>query len=94
MEYQDRRRRSLRVQFWLLVEVLKDPLEDIESDIDGGADHSLPISTAIWTAMEDMTLIWDTYLSTNVLNSNHKYVKVVKAFIEGGASQVNTSSLH
>jgi sorting nexin-25 len=94
MEYQDRRRRSLRVQFWLLVEGLKDPLEDIESDIDGSADLTLPTPDAVSTAMEDMTLIWDTYLSTNVLNSNHKYVKVVRAFIEGGTANVNTMDLH
>ena len=56
MEFEDRRRRSFRVQFWLLIEGLKDPLEDVQDESDDEAILPLPTSSAIATAREDMKI--------------------------------------
>lgn len=83
MEFEDRRRRSFRVQFWLLMEGLKDPLEDVEDESDDEAILLLPTSSAIATAREDMKMVWDAYFSTNALSSNQKYIRIVRDFVEG-----------
>lgn len=83
MEFEDRRRRSFRVQFWLLIEGLKDPLEDVQDESDDEAILPLPTSSAIATAREDMKMVWDAYFSTNALSSNHKYIRIVREFVEG-----------
>jgi sorting nexin-25 len=89
MEFQDRRRRSLRVQFWLLVEGLKDPLEDTDSDADTALPQPAPSTIA--TTREDIKMIWNAHFSTNALNSNQKYIRTVKAFVEGDASALVTA---
>ncbi|KAK4703178.1 sorting nexin-25, partial [Phenoliferia sp. Uapishka_3] len=94
MEFQDRRRRSLRVQFWLLVEGLKAPLEEVDSDSDDEKFLPPPSVETIETAREDMNLIWDAYFSTNALKSNQKNVRVVRDFVRVAAEgSVGTKDL-
>ncbi|KAK4705291.1 sorting nexin-25, partial [Phenoliferia sp. Uapishka_3] len=94
MEFQDRRRRSLRVQFWLLVEGLKAPLEDVDSDSDDEKFLPPPSAAATETAREDMNLIWDTYFSTNALKSNQKYIRIVRDFVRvAGAGVIGTKDI-
>lgn len=88
MEFQDRRRRSLRVQFWLLVEGLKDPLEDVE---DEGQTSALPppSATTVATTRGDVKMIWDAYFaSSNSLNSNQKYLRTINAFLDRPATDL------
>ncbi|KAI5479855.1 structural protein MDM1 [Pseudohyphozyma bogoriensis] len=81
-EFQDRRRRSLRVQFWLLVEGLKDPLEDVGSDAEGESHLPPPSTETVETTKEDMKMIWDAYFASNSLSSNQKYLRIVRNFLE------------
>ena len=81
LEFQDRRNQSLKVQFWLLVEGLKDPLEEMESDEDIGVLPQLSPKT-VATARSDLQTIWDIYFATNVLESRERYVEVVRQFLE------------
>lgn len=83
MEYQERRKRSLPVQFWCLVEGLKDPLDDGDLDASLVIPATEPSSAAIATTQSDMALLWDAYFSTNVLGISSKYVRVVRAFVVG-----------
>lgn len=83
MEFQDRRQRSLRLQFWLLVEGLKDPLEDGEDDDSSAAALPPPSGATIATTREDVKMIWEAYFShSNTLNSNQKYLRIIKTFVE------------
>ncbi|ORY72392.1 PXA domain-domain-containing protein [Leucosporidium creatinivorum] len=83
MEFQDRRQRSLRLQFWLLVEGLKDPLEDGADDDGFAAALPPPSAATIATTREDVKMIWEAYFSrSNTLNSNQKYLRTIKAFVE------------
>lgn len=80
MEFQDRRRRSLRVQFWLLIEGLKAPLEDDDED-DDGRILPPPSAATVETARSDLRMIWDAYLASNAINANQKHVRTVRAFV-------------
>lgn len=86
MEFQDRRSKSLRVQFWLLVEGLKDPLADNldPSEEGGGVDvkgRPQPSAETIATTKEDIKMIWDAYFEDNKLHSNFKHIRAVKLFL-------------
>lgn len=85
-EFQDRRRKSLRVQFWLLVEGIKEPLEAADSDSDEDVTLAPPTAEAVQTNREDMKMIWDAYFSTNSLGTKEKYLQVVRAFIDADES--------
>jgi sorting nexin-25 len=86
----DRRDRSLLVQFWLIVEGLKDPLEDlsqIESASasaadDEASDTALLISGQI--SKSDIEMIWTTYLVTpsGPLWADPRHFSVIKEFLE------------
>lgn len=76
----------MRVQFWLLVEGLKDPLVDTfdPSEEGGGVDtkgRPQPSVETIATTKEDIKMIWDTYFEDNKLHSNLKYIRAVKLFL-------------
>ena len=90
MEYQERRKRSLPVQFWCLVEGLKDPLDD--GNLDGDLTTPIPEPTpaAIATSKSDLFLLWDAYFSTNTLGLNSKHLRVVKAFVVGSSAPDGT----
>ncbi|KAM0752586.1 hypothetical protein T439DRAFT_323213 [Meredithblackwellia eburnea MCA 4105] len=91
-EFQERRRKALRVQFWLLVENLKDPLEEVTSESDDETIHPPPTTATIETTKEDIKLIWDMYLSANSLHSNQKHIRVIKNFLDDAASDATLST--
>jgi sorting nexin-25 len=85
MEYQDRRRRSLPVQFWLLIESLKDPLEDVDSSSDDDMTDRVrrPDIATVTTTLSDIKMVWDVYFATsNELESNRRYIRTIKDFVE------------
>src|SRR5271169_1180100 len=62
MEFMDRRGRMRLVQFWLLVNNIKDPLEDADSD-------PLPQHSS-WTPtdIEDLSAILNGYFSDSIID--------------------------
>lgn len=57
MEFQERRGHSLRVQFWLLAEGLKAPLEDLDSEDEGTKSLPPPAPSVVATAREDAKMV-------------------------------------
>lgn len=95
MEYLERRRHAARAQFWLLVEGLKDPLEELDAEqpttttmaTTTGAREDGP------TAWDDIRMIWDAYLAGDPFRSNPVHLQTVRAFVEreGGAPGAGVS---
>ncbi|KAI9928528.1 hypothetical protein ASPWEDRAFT_36285 [Aspergillus wentii DTO 134E9] len=79
MEFMDRQRLMSLVQFWIVVDGFRNPLED-----DFG-DESSPGSTT-WTTTDrnDMALISETYLSKPELKVTNDSRRTVKAFLSAG----------
>ncbi|GAA6034337.1 hypothetical protein JCM8097_002675 [Rhodosporidiobolus ruineniae] len=86
-EYLDRRNRSVRVQFWILVEGLKDPLEDVDSGDSAAALASSNLQQeAAETALEDVKMIWETYLVRDPFSSNARHLWAIRSFVESGSA--------
>ncbi|RAL00250.1 putative intermediate filament protein (Mdm1) [Aspergillus ibericus CBS 121593] len=79
MEFMDRQQLMSLVQFWIVVDGFRNPLED-----DFG-DESSPSSTT-WTPADrsDMALISETYLSKPELKVTDESRRVVKSFLSAG----------
>ncbi|THC98230.1 hypothetical protein EYZ11_002312 [Aspergillus tanneri] len=79
MEFMDRQQLMSLVQFWIVVDGFRNPLED-----DFGDENS-PSSTS-WTATDrnDMALISETYLSKPELNVTAESRQAVKSFLSAG----------
>ncbi|KAL5334052.1 PXA domain-containing protein [Aspergillus crustosus] len=79
MEFMDRQQLMSLVQFWIVVDGFRNPLED-----DFG-DESSPSSKS-WTTADrnDMALISETYLTEPKLKVTEESRHVVKAFISAG----------
>lgn len=83
----DRQKRLALVQFWLVVDGLRNPLEeDISSSDD---EQESPSSTTLpaWTTSDrnDLTQIHDTYLSIPELQISQKSKDSVKKFLQAGS---------
>lgn len=79
MEFMDRQNLMSLVQFWIVVDGFRNPLED-----DFG-DETSPSSTT-WTDTDrnDMALISETYLSKPELKVPEESRRIVKAFLSAG----------
>ncbi|OJJ49541.1 hypothetical protein ASPZODRAFT_138929 [Penicilliopsis zonata CBS 506.65] len=79
MEFMDRQRLMSLVQFWIVVDGFRNPLED-----DFG-DESSP-SSSTWTSADrnDMALISETYLSKPELKVTEESRQTVKTFLGAG----------
>lgn len=79
MEFMDRQHLMSLVQFWIVVDGFRNPLED-----DFG-DESSP-SSRTWTSADrnDMALISETYLNKPELKVTEESRQVVKAFLAAG----------
>ncbi|KAL2815425.1 PXA domain-containing protein [Aspergillus cavernicola] len=79
MEFMDRQHLMSLVQFWIVVDGFRNPLED-----DFG-DETSPSSKS-WTTADrsDMALISETYLSKSELKVAEESRQVVKAFLSSG----------
>lgn len=82
MEYMDRQRLMPLVQFWLVVDGFRNPLED------DGQDDELPSTLPMWTDSDrlDLLQIHQSYLSKPELNVPDASKKVVKEFLQAGIS--------
>ncbi|ETS00361.1 hypothetical protein M419DRAFT_83538 [Trichoderma reesei RUT C-30] len=82
MEYMDRQRLMPLVQFWLVVDGFRNPLED------DGQDDELPSTLPMWTDSDrlDLLQIHQAYLSKPELNVPESAKKAVKEFLQAGVS--------
>ncbi|KAK4058531.1 tRNA (guanine-N(7)-)-methyltransferase (tRNA(m7G46)-methyltransferase) [Microbotryomycetes sp. JL221] len=86
MEFQERRKRSQPLQFWLLVEGMKDPLEQQDAlallKPEKPSNRSAESVKAVEAFRDDVHLVWDAYLSKNVVKVQPRYVGLVKSFVD------------
>ncbi|TKA57510.1 hypothetical protein B0A53_00741 [Rhodotorula sp. CCFEE 5036] len=91
MEYLERRRHAARAQFWLLVEGLKDPLEDL---VDGDGEEQQLVVVAeeeIRRAyLDDIRMVWDVYLAQDLFRSRPALLETVRSFALRPTDQVTT----
>ncbi|KAK8069715.1 hypothetical protein PG994_006331 [Apiospora phragmitis] len=81
MEYMDRQRMMPLVQFWLVVDGFRNPLED-----DGPEDEQLPSQLSPWTDSDrtDLAQIDQAYLSKPELCVPDSSRKEIRAFLQAG----------
>lgn len=79
MEFMDRQNLMSLVQFWVVVDGFRNPLED-----DFGDETSLASSTWTLADRNDMALISETYLSKPEFKVSDESRRVVKAFLSAG----------
>lgn len=92
-EFQDRRNRAHYVQFWLLIEGIKDPLGGVDSDAEGEELLPLPSPMTVATTRSDFRLVWESYFASDALQSNPRYIQTVKAFVEDERTSVTAHEL-
>ena len=85
MEFMDRRKRSILVQFWLLVESFKNPLEDSEADpsaeLNAATKAPPPSRTAIQTLKEDLRMFDAVYYSSPAINVSRQFIDSARQFL-------------
>ncbi|KAK8116075.1 hypothetical protein PG984_012577 [Apiospora sp. TS-2023a] len=81
MEYMDRQRMMPLVQFWLVVDGFRNPLED-----DGPEDEQLPSQLSPWTDSDrtDLAQIDQAYLSKPELRVPDSSRKAIRSFLQAG----------
>ncbi|KAI9751805.1 MAG: hypothetical protein M4579_005891 [Chaenotheca gracillima] len=81
MEYMDRQRLMDLVQFWVIVDGLRNPLED-----DVPEDDAPPTSLPAWSESDraDIALIEEAYLSKPELKVSEASRRAVKSFLKAG----------
>ncbi|KAK6854355.1 intermediate filament protein mdm1 protein [Apiospora arundinis] len=81
MEYMDRQRKMPLVQFWLVVDGFRNPLED-----DGPEDEQLPSQLSPWTDSDrtDLAQIDQAYLSKPELRVPDSSRKAIRTFLQAG----------
>ncbi|GAA5874051.1 hypothetical protein JCM1840_006129 [Sporobolomyces johnsonii] len=90
MEFQERRKASLRVQFWLLVEGLKDPLEHLGDDIQPTVSAA-PDEAKYDVALDDIKMVWSLYLEADPFGSSEGHLQTVRAFVERSSDEPLTA---
>lgn len=81
MEYMDRQRLMIFVQFWIVVDGFRSPLEE-----DIQADDPFPGRPSRWSESDrnDIAQINEAYLTKPELNVNDEAKEVVRAFLKAG----------
>jgi len=90
MEYMERRAAVLPVQFWLMVESFRMPLEDLDLDAaadaaaeEDGSDDGLADAERVRTAREDLATIWEAYFDEDVLGIAERFGPPIESFLHG-----------
>jgi len=81
MEYMDRQNLMPMVQFWIVVDGLRNPLED-----DAAEEEEIPATLASWTDADrtDLAMVNDAYLSKPELRVPEKSRQLVREFLKAG----------
>jgi len=79
MEYMDRQRLMSLVQFWIVVDGFRNPLEE---------DNDEPAGSATWTESDraDIAQINEAYLSRSEIGASSQAREVVRQFLKAGAA--------
>lgn len=79
IEYMDRQNLMHMVQFWMVVDELRNPLENVEDD-------EIPATLAPWTeaARTDLAMINEAYLSKPELKVSEASKQLVRDFLKAG----------
>lgn len=87
MEFMDRQKMMTLVQFWLVVDGIRNPLED-----DGHDDEALPSNLPMWTDSDrlDLRQIQQAYMSKPELNVPKSSENNVKEFLQAGKAATPT----
>ncbi|WFD36069.1 tRNA (guanine-N(7)-)-methyltransferase (tRNA(m7G46)-methyltransferase) [Malassezia cuniculi] len=91
MEFMERRKRSVLIQFWVMVNTFKDPLED--ADVEFGAKISTDLlhrskdgvfdeEAATIELKDALRIIISVYYSSPFLTIKEQYVRVAQEFLE------------
>lgn len=85
MEFMDRRKRSLLVQFWLTVESFKNPLESVDSGSDSDEDEPIKDPSLSTTLKEDILMMNELYFSGPATDPalsviSQKHVNIIRSF--------------
>lgn len=89
MEFMERRQRIVLVQFWLMVESFRIPLENLDLDApdadEAGSDGDGDDGERVRTAREDLGMIWETYIEEDVLGAGiaDRFGPPIEAFLRG-----------
>ncbi|EPQ26901.1 uncharacterized protein PFL1_05536 [Pseudozyma flocculosa PF-1] len=88
MEAMDRKHRLILVQFWLIVESFKNPLEEVGSDDDDdewrtspSAKVPPPSATVVKTLREDLELFDSIYYSSPLIRVSPKCIETARRFL-------------
>ncbi len=88
MEFMDRRKRSILVQFWMLVESFKNPLEDSDADplaereqLNAAARADPPSQAAVQTLKEDLRMFDSVYYSSPAIKVSQQYIDSARQFL-------------
>lgn len=90
MEYMDRQKLMTLVEFWIVVEGFRNPLEE-----DMVADDSFSTSRSQWNDADrtDLAQIYEAYLGKPELNVSEQSRDVVKSFLKAGNSATRSEYL-
>ena len=80
MEFMDRRKRSLLVQFWLTVESFKNPLESVDSGSDNDDDDPIRDPSLTDTLREDILMMNELYFSGPATDPALSVISLANAF--------------
>ncbi|KAK9463364.1 PXA domain-containing protein [Lipomyces oligophaga] len=86
MEFMDRQHRTVLIQFWIVVNGFKNPLEDDIEDGDTENDTTLASEDFDPADKEDIQQIYESYFSDPLLNIPENLKADVKSFLKDGNS--------
>ncbi|KAK9369400.1 PXA domain-containing protein [Lipomyces kononenkoae] len=92
MEFMDRQRRTVLLQFYLVVNGFKNPLEEDNDDSDGDSESTVTWSTsATWSSADkdDINQIYNSYFNDPLIELPQAYKDDVKKFLENPDSTPN-----
>ncbi|PWZ00131.1 hypothetical protein BCV70DRAFT_200292 [Testicularia cyperi] len=100
MEFMDRRQRSILVQFWLIVDSFKAPLEDPDIDpqtereqMDAASKATSPSRSAVKTLRDDLFMFDSVYYASPTIKVHPRLVENAKKFIRDVDRDANVTAL-
>ncbi|KAK9457247.1 PXA domain-containing protein [Dipodascopsis uninucleata] len=91
MEYMDRHKRTVLLQFWLVVDGFKNPLENDDDDSDDDPNSITWSTSETWSSAdkEDISQIYISYFNEPLLNIPQKLKSDVTRFLDSPISTPN-----
>lgn len=89
MEYMERRSSLILVQFWLMIESFRIPLEDLDAEVDEDETDEVAMGDEekerVVMAREDLSLVWASYFEEDILGLGiaEKFGSAIERFLKG-----------